>query len=97
MRMSAKGLLACAAMAATVAIATVPAGAESWRSCQGKITRAVQRYEAAADRYGRHSGRADEERYKVREIKRKCHDMFGQWWDPRGGRWNSDDDHRGDH
>jgi hypothetical protein len=97
MRFSFKSLLAAIAVAATMALAAAPAEAGNWRDCQGKIARAVDRYEAAVDRYGPRSDRAYKERYKVREIKRKCYEAYGRRWDPRGDRYNRDDDWRGDY
>ncbi len=90
MRIFARTLLATAALGGALSFAAAPAEAGNWRDCQGKIARAEQRYEDAVDRYGRHSRRADEEGDKVREIKRKCHDQFGRWWDPRGDRYYRD-------
>ena len=94
MRFSSRSLLAAAAVAALAAFACAPAEAGNWRDCQGKIARAVDRYEAAVDRYGARSDRAYQERYKVREIKRKCYAAYGRWWDPRGDRYYRDEDWR---
>jgi hypothetical protein len=72
---------------AVLALTSVPAQAENPWGCRAKIGRAVDRYDAAVERYGRSSYKADKERYKVDAIKRKCHELFGEWWDPRDSRW----------
>ncbi|MBV9540953.1 MAG: hypothetical protein JO167_06770 [Alphaproteobacteria bacterium] len=84
-----------AGAAAALAFSALPAQAGSWGDCQGKIDRAVSRYETAVDRYGEDSDKAYKEGLKVREIKRKCHDLWGRWYDPRGGGWGRGDDYTG--
>jgi hypothetical protein len=75
-------------VAAVLALTAAPARAENPWGCRAKISRAVERYDAAVDRYGSDSPKAYKERLKVEQIKDYCYRLFGEWWDPHSNRWH---------